>query len=148
MPSAGDVVFNGTSLLPLKMHERAQLGLTLAWQEPARFEGITVCEYLSVGKPRCDPAEALKQVGFDPERYLNRRVDKALSGRERHRIELASVLTLAFPHGAEWRCDFSKAAVTSSFLRRRSPDATFRSNASDERGFPLVPASRCDSSMA
>jgi Fe-S cluster assembly ATP-binding protein len=36
----------------------------------------------------------LVQVGLDPERYLNRRVDKALSGGERHRIELASVLSM------------------------------------------------------
>ena len=93
-PSAGRVLFNGTNLLPLKMYERAKLGLTLAWQEPARFEGVTVREYLSLGKPDCDPEPALRQVGLDPERYLNRRVDKALSGGERHRIELASVLSM------------------------------------------------------
>jgi Fe-S cluster assembly ATP-binding protein len=93
-PSAGTVLFDGKDLLPIKMHERARLGLTLAWQEPARFEGVTVREYLSLGKPDCDPEPALKQVGLDPERYLNRRMDKALSGGERHRIELASVLSM------------------------------------------------------
>jgi len=94
VPSAGTVRFNGTDLLPLKMHERARLGLTLAWQEPARFEGVTVREYLTLGKPDCDSAPALRQVGLDPDRYLNRRLDKALSGGERHRIELASVLSM------------------------------------------------------
>jgi len=94
VPSAGTVLFNGTDLLPLKMHERARLGLTLAWQEPARFEGVTVREYLTLGKPDCDPEPALRQVGLAPERYLNRRLDKALSGGERHRIELASVLSM------------------------------------------------------
>jgi Fe-S cluster assembly ATP-binding protein len=93
-PSAGSILFNGTDLLPLKMHERAKLGLTLAWQEPARFEGVTVREYLSLGKSDCDPEPMLRQVGLDPDRYLNRRVDKALSGGERHRIELASVLSM------------------------------------------------------
>jgi Fe-S cluster assembly ATP-binding protein len=93
-PSAGSILFNGTDLLPLKIHERAQLGLTLAWQEPARFEGVTVREYLSLGKPGCNPESALTQVGLDPDRYLTRRVDKALSGGERHRIELASVLSM------------------------------------------------------
>jgi Fe-S cluster assembly ATP-binding protein len=93
-PSAGSILFNGTDLLPLKIHERAQLGLTLAWQEPARFEGVTVREYLSLGKPGCNPEPALTQVGLDPDRYLTRRVDKALSGGERHRIELASVLSM------------------------------------------------------
>ena len=94
VPSAGTVLFNGTDLLPLKMHERARLGLTLAWQEPARFEGVTVREYLTLGKPDCDPEPALRQVGLAPDRYLHRRVDKALSGGERHRIELASVLSM------------------------------------------------------
>ncbi|GMV48466.1 ATP-binding cassette domain-containing protein [Nitrospirales bacterium NOB] len=94
VPTAGTVRFNGTPLLPLKIHERARLGLTLAWQEPARFEGVTVREYLSLGKPTGDPALVLRQVGLAPDRYLARRVDKALSGGERHRIELASVLAM------------------------------------------------------
>lgn len=93
-PSAGTVRFDGTDLLPMKMHERARLGLTLAWQEPARFEGVTVREYLTLGKPDCDPDPALRQVGLVPDRYLDRRMDKALSGGERHRIELASVLSM------------------------------------------------------
>lgn len=93
-PSAGTVLFDGTDLLPMKMHERARLGLTLAWQEPARFEGVTVREYLTLGKPDCDSEPALRQVGLAPDRYLPRRMDKALSGGERHRIELASILSM------------------------------------------------------
>jgi Fe-S cluster assembly ATP-binding protein len=93
-PSAGRVVFDGTDLLSLKMHERARAGLTLAWQEPAQFEGVTVREYLKLGRPDANPEPALKHVGLDPLRYLERRVDKALSGGERHRIELASVLSM------------------------------------------------------
>ncbi|MCE9535195.1 MAG: ATP-binding cassette domain-containing protein, partial [Nitrospirae bacterium] len=94
VPSAGTVLFNGIDLLPLKIHERARVGLTLAWQEPARFEGVTVREYLTLGKSDCDPEPALKQVGLDPARYLSRRLDKSLSGGERHRIELASILSM------------------------------------------------------
>lgn len=94
VPTAGTVTFEGTDLFSLKMHERTKLGLTLAWQEPARFEGITVREYLTLGHSESNPKPVLVQVGLDPERYLNRRVDKALSGGERHRIELASVLAM------------------------------------------------------
>jgi len=94
VPTAGEVQFGGTNLLSLKIHERARLGLTLAWQEPARFEGVTVREYLTLGKPDCDPEPALRQVALYPDRYLHRRMDKALSGGERHRVELASVLSL------------------------------------------------------
>ena len=68
--------------------------MTLAWQEPARFEGVTVLEYLTLGRSELNPEPVLMQVGLDPDRYLNRRVDKALSGGERHRIELASVLSM------------------------------------------------------
>ncbi len=93
-PNAGQVFFDGIELLPLALHERARLGLTLAWQEPARFEGITVREYLSLGETKRDAALPLRQVGLDPDRYLTRRMDKALSGGERHRIELASVLSM------------------------------------------------------
>ena len=93
-PNAGRILFDGIELLPLALHERARLGLTLAWQEPARFEGITVREYLSVGETKREAALLLRQVGLDPERYLTRRMDKALSGGERHRIELASVLSM------------------------------------------------------
>lgn len=94
VPSAGTVLYDGIDLLSLKIHERAKRGLTLAWQEPARFEGITVREYLSLGKSDIKPEVALKYVGLEADRYLNRRLDKALSGGERHRIELASVLSM------------------------------------------------------
>jgi Fe-S cluster assembly ATP-binding protein len=53
-----------------------------------------VREYLALGKPDSDAGRALRQVGLDPGRYLDRKVDKALSGGERHRIELASVLSM------------------------------------------------------
>lgn len=94
IPTAGTILFAGRDLLPLKLHERAKLGLTLAWQEPARFEGVTVHEYLTLGRAGLKTEPVLAQVGLDPDRYLNRRVDKALSGGERHRIELASVLSM------------------------------------------------------
>lgn len=94
VPTAGTMLFKGADLLSLKMYERAKLGLTLAWQEPARFEGITIREYLTLGRSDSKPEPMLVQVGLDPDRYLNRRVDKALSGGERHRVELASVLAM------------------------------------------------------
>lgn len=94
VPTAGTVLFAGRDLLSLKMHERAKLGLTLAWQEPARFEGLTVHEYLTLGRTGLKPEPVLAQVGLDPDRYLRRLVDKGLSGGERHRIELASLLCM------------------------------------------------------
>ncbi len=93
-PSSGNLVFEGRTINDLGIYERAQLGITLAWQEPVRFEGISVRDYLSLKSRDADPSRYLEMVGLSPELYLHRMVDKCLSGGERKRIELASVLAL------------------------------------------------------
>jgi Fe-S cluster assembly ATP-binding protein len=92
----GQLTFNGLNLAKLPVHKRAQAGIALAWQEPARFEGITVEQYLEISaqnKP-LDKEKILVQVGLDPEQYLSRKLDKNLSGGERKRIELASLIAM------------------------------------------------------
>jgi len=93
-PASGEVVFNDNNINHLKIHERAQLGITMAWQEPVRFEGINVRNYLTLKSKEGDPSMYLEMVGLHPELYLHRMVDKTLSGGERKRIELASILAL------------------------------------------------------
>ncbi|MDD5391244.1 MAG: ATP-binding cassette domain-containing protein [Gallionellaceae bacterium] len=93
-PEHGELLFGGKSIAELPIHERARLGISLAWQEPARFEGLTVAEYLSLGSPKRNAAECLDRVGLPSGEYLARMVDKALSGGERKRIELAALLAL------------------------------------------------------
>ena len=44
-PDEGEILFDGTRLNELPITERARLGLSLAWQEPARFEGMTVRQF-------------------------------------------------------------------------------------------------------
>lgn len=93
----GDILLDGRSLKGAPVYERARRGLTLAWQEPARFEGLSVLRFISAGakdKSRKRAAQALETLGLDPQRYLNRSVDKTLSGGERKRIELASILAM------------------------------------------------------
>lgn len=93
-PASGEIIFAGTVLNDLKIHERARLGICMAWQEPARFEGLRVRDYLTLGTAAEEPESALTLVGLEPPRYLDRMVDRSLSGGERKRIELASVLAL------------------------------------------------------
>lgn len=94
-PTAGEILFQNQIIHTLPLHERAQLGITMTWQEPARFEGLRVEDYLTLKRGAdSDPADCLRRVGLEPERYLQRAVDKTLSGGERKRIELASVLAL------------------------------------------------------
>ena len=92
--SSGEITFSGARMNDLSIHERAGFGITMAWQEPVRFEGITVRDYLTLKRPSLDAAPFLDLVGLAPELYLDRMVDKCLSGGERKRIELASVLAL------------------------------------------------------
>jgi len=97
----GKILFNGEDISNLSVTERAKKGITLAWQEPARFEGVTVKEFLSLGaKARNieinekDLKWALNEVAIVPKKYLNRKVDDTLSGGERKRIEIASILLM------------------------------------------------------
>ncbi len=95
----GKIAFNGEDVTHLSVSERAKRGITMAWQEPARFEGLSVAEYLSLGQRNgkenlLSPRECLMKVGLVPENYLARSVDTTLSGGERKRIELASVLAM------------------------------------------------------
>lgn len=93
----GKIIFDGKEINQLGVTERAGLGITLVWQEPARFDGLTVKEYLTLGgKKRFDVSKLIKTlniVGLSEE-YLNRIVNTSLSGGERKRIELASILLL------------------------------------------------------
>ncbi|HIE04675.1 MAG TPA: ABC transporter ATP-binding protein [Candidatus Latescibacteria bacterium] len=97
-PTSGRIIFEGEDITKLSVHERAKRGITLAWQEPARFEGLTVGEYLHLSRERgggsLSPERCLEMVGLTPSLYLGRPVDQTLSGGERKRIELASVLAM------------------------------------------------------
>ena len=42
----GDILYKGKSVKGLNVYERAREGMTLAWQEPARFEGLTVEKFI------------------------------------------------------------------------------------------------------
>ncbi len=93
----GSVLWDGRVINGLSVPERARLGITLGWQEPCRFDGITVKEYLTLGEKKQFSIEKLVStldvVGL-PRDYLSRTVDSSLSGGERKRIELASVILM------------------------------------------------------
>jgi Fe-S cluster assembly ATP-binding protein len=93
----GDILFKGKSIKDLDIYERSLKGITLSWQEPARFEGISIEKYISSsGKDISsdEVSEILKDVGMSPENYRKRAVDKSLSGGERKKVELASILSM------------------------------------------------------
>jgi Fe-S cluster assembly ATP-binding protein len=93
----GIITFNGTLLNNLSIDERARLGITFGWQEPARYEGLLVRDFLRASAKHVDEhilSSCLSQVGLNPSEYLDRSVDKTLSGGERKKVELASILAM------------------------------------------------------
>ena len=98
-PSGGKIYFNGIDITDMSITERAKLGITLAWQEPARIDGLSIPKYISLGiKDKANIKEiileALKIVNLEPERYMNRTIDESLSGGERKRVELAATIAM------------------------------------------------------
>lgn len=97
--SQGKIYFDGQDITNMNMTERAKLGITLTWQEPARIDGLSVPKYISLGiKNKAEAKEriieSLKIVNLEPERYLTRYIDETLSGGERKRIELAAAIAM------------------------------------------------------
>ncbi len=96
-PDSGRILFDGHDITALGLTERARVGLTLAWQEPARFEGLPVAAYVQLGARQASRdriREALEAVALPPAVYARRVVDQALSGGERTRVELAAVFAM------------------------------------------------------
>ena len=99
----GEIFFNGENITDLSIDERARKGITFAWQEPARYEGISVADFVGAGIPKDESDkeaivnDSLKKVGLHPDDYLTRAVDETLSGGERKKIELASIIAMNPP---------------------------------------------------
>ncbi|MBD3167919.1 MAG: ATP-binding cassette domain-containing protein [candidate division Zixibacteria bacterium] len=93
----GEIRYNGESLKGMNIDERARKGITLAWQEPARFEGLSIKSFIMASSRENDESLVLRvldDVGLDAEDYMHRSVDRTLSGGERKKIELASILAM------------------------------------------------------
>jgi Fe-S cluster assembly ATP-binding protein len=96
-PTGGRIIFEGQDIAELSVSQRAKMGISLAWQEPARIEGLTVRDYLRLSGNNFGIEQierCLRMVGLEPAQYLDRDIDATLSGGERKRIELASVLAM------------------------------------------------------
>ena len=95
-PDEGSIIFEGRDITRFTISQRAKMGITLAWQEPARFEGLSIREYLGLNRnlSLSEAEKYLWTVGLPPGEYLNRAIDGSLSGGERKRVELASVLAM------------------------------------------------------
>lgn len=80
----------------MSITERANAGISFAFQRPVKFKGITVKDLIMLaagGKIKYSQAlEYLTEVGLDAKQYIFREVNSSLSGGELKRIEIAMVL--------------------------------------------------------
>ena len=94
-PTSGKIFMDGVDITDMSITERANAGISFAFQQPVRFKGITVKDLISLaaGK-KTNVSEAcsyLSEVGLCAKDYINREVDGSLSGGELKRIEIAMI---------------------------------------------------------
>ncbi len=95
-PTAGTILLDGEDITNLSITERAQKGISFAFQQPVRFKGITVHDLLSLAAGKnmsvSEACSYLSEVGLCAKDYINREVNASLSGGELKRIEIATVM--------------------------------------------------------
>ena len=92
-PTSGKVIFDGQDITDLPVNERANLGMSFAFQQPVRFKGLKIKDLLAIAAGESGTSAKvrayLKAVGLCPMDYLNREINDTLSGGEMKRIEIA-----------------------------------------------------------
>lgn len=95
-PTSGQIYFDGKDITDKSITERANMGISFAFQQPVRFKGIQVLDLLRMASGKklsaSDACEYLSEVGLCAKDYINREVNASLSGGELKRIEIATVL--------------------------------------------------------
>ncbi|MDO4939943.1 MAG: ATP-binding cassette domain-containing protein [Lachnospiraceae bacterium] len=95
-PTAGQIILNGKDITHASITERANAGISFAFQQPVRFKGLNVLDLLRIAsKKELTVSEActyLSSVGLCAKDYINREVNASLSGGELKRIEIAMIM--------------------------------------------------------
>lgn len=97
VPTSGKVFMDGEDITNLSITERANRGISFAFQQPVTFKGLKVRDLLELTgdqeekkKDRLTRAcNVLSEVGLCAKDYIDRDIDDTLSGGEMKRIEIA-----------------------------------------------------------
>ena len=105
--TGGEVLLDGSDVLKLATHERARLGLFLAFQYPVSVGGITIGKflkrateplYMKNGKMNISAylADLRKNMEFleIDQQFINRYLNEGFSGGEKKRMEILQMLML------------------------------------------------------
>ncbi|MBQ3040098.1 MAG: ATP-binding cassette domain-containing protein [Clostridia bacterium] len=94
-PTSGKIYFDGVDITDKTITERANMGISFAFQQPVRFKGLTVKDIITLAAGRKitvgDACKYLSEVGLCARDYIDREVNASLSGGELKRIEIAMI---------------------------------------------------------
>ncbi len=94
-PTSGKIYLDGEDITNMSITERANRGVSFAFQQPVRFKGITVKDLISLASGKklsiTEACQYLSEVGLCARDYINREVNASLSGGELKRIEIAMI---------------------------------------------------------
>ncbi|HCI18530.1 MAG TPA: ABC transporter ATP-binding protein [Lachnospiraceae bacterium] len=94
-PTSGQILLDGEDITGLNITERANKGISFAFQQPVHFKGLTVRDLITIAAGKklsvneiCD---ILSEVGLCAREYIDREINSSLSGGELKRIEIAMI---------------------------------------------------------
>ena len=94
-PTSGQILLDGEDITGLNITERANKGVSFAFQQPVHFKGLTVRDLITIAAGKklgvneiCD---ILSEVGLCAREYIDREINSSLSGGELKRIEIAMI---------------------------------------------------------
>ena len=97
--TGGKIYFDDEDITDLDITERANKGISFAFQQPVRFKGIKVIDLIRLATKRditvAEACRYLSEVGLCAKDYINREINASLSGGELKRIEIATVIARA-----------------------------------------------------
>ena len=95
-PTGGQILLDGEDITGYSVTERANAGISLAFQQPVRFKGLTVRDLITIAAGKelnvSEACSYLSEVGLCAKDYIDRELNASLSGGEIKRIEIATIL--------------------------------------------------------
>ena len=104
--TGGEILVDGTNVLEMETHERAQLGLFLAFQSPVEIPGVSVGRFLKRASEIRFGDDADRRKAFIKtlranmqfmeidQQFINRYLNEGFSGGEKKRMEILQMLML------------------------------------------------------